>query len=71
MAVQLGRRAERLDQLLGDRLGVARLVQLGQQDEELVATVATDRVHPAHGRDQAIGDQPQHPVTEGVAVARR
>ena len=57
MAVQLGRRAERLDQLLSDRLGVARLGQLGQQDEELVATVATDRVHPTHGRDQTIGDQ--------------
>ena len=61
-----GRRQCR-DQLLGDRGRVGRLRHFGEQDQELVAAVAADRVGFAHRRRQALRGQLEHLVADRVA----
>jgi hypothetical protein len=61
------RRLQRLDHLLRDRGGVARLGELGEQDDELVAAVAADRVRLAHRRFEPPRRELQHLIADGVA----
>ena len=61
------RLGDRRHDLFGDQPGVFRLIDFRQQDQELVAAVAADRIRLAHAGRQAARHRAQHLVADGVA----
>ena len=69
MVVELERRAKAFEQFLRDLLGVLRLVQAGQQDDEFVAAETGHGVDIAQLQFQACGDGLEQLVADRVAEA--
>ena len=60
-------RSQRGEDLLGHERGVGRVPRLGQEDRELVAPEARDRVHRAEQSPQPLRELLQQKVAELVA----
>ena len=56
------RRGHRLDDVLGDGLGVPRRLDVRQDDRELVASQSRDGIRLAHALPKPFGGLPQHIV---------
>ena len=71
MAEDQERLLERLEDFVGDRQRMGRVVKVGQHDQELIAAQAADGVAGADAADQTPRRNPQEVVTVGVAPACR